>query len=329
MVGRKRAASGPDEMSARRLSSIRAASRTSCGKSSRRAASGATSMPGASRRSRCRRPMSPAVGPSFSCSARSTRPPMEPRPHHLACAATQISAGTRSRQRRSRCSFPAVRIDGEFYCDGGFCGRTSCTAPARRLGADGLIVVNPRYIPRRAADRRSRARAPARTIRSAAFYSARRSTRCCLDRHRRRYRSPGAHQPHPRGRPPPFRADFVSELNKGLGTWTLPRAQTPCASCTSALRPTSAALAARLRRVRPISSGRASGMLAGSVIRRASANGKERAKPICSPTILFDGEFAARLIELGRNERAPATPELCAFFDELAPVRVSSAPASS
>ena len=35
--------------------------------------------------------------------------------------------------------------------------------------------------------------------------------------------------------------------------------------------------------------------------------------------ILFDGEFSARLIELGRSDAKARHAELCAFFDELAP----------
>ena len=42
--------------------------------------------------------------------------------------------------------FPAVRLDGDFYCDGGL-RQNVPLSPARRLGADGLIVVNPRHIP--------------------------------------------------------------------------------------------------------------------------------------------------------------------------------------
>jgi NTE family protein len=41
--------------------------------------------------------------------------------------------------------FPAVEIDGQFYCDGGL-RQNVPLSPARRLGADSLIVVNPRYI---------------------------------------------------------------------------------------------------------------------------------------------------------------------------------------
>ena len=41
--------------------------------------------------------------------------------------------------------FPAVEIEGQFYCDGGL-RQNVPLSPARRLGADSLIVVNPRYI---------------------------------------------------------------------------------------------------------------------------------------------------------------------------------------
>jgi NTE family protein len=42
--------------------------------------------------------------------------------------------------------FPAVRIDGRFYTDGGL-RQNVPLSPARRLGADALIVVNPRRLP--------------------------------------------------------------------------------------------------------------------------------------------------------------------------------------
>ena len=41
--------------------------------------------------------------------------------------------------------FPAVRIDGEYFCDGGL-RQNVPLSPARRLGADALIVVNPRHV---------------------------------------------------------------------------------------------------------------------------------------------------------------------------------------
>ena len=41
--------------------------------------------------------------------------------------------------------FPAVEIDGHYYCDGGL-RQNVPLSPARRLGADALVVINPRYI---------------------------------------------------------------------------------------------------------------------------------------------------------------------------------------
>ena len=41
--------------------------------------------------------------------------------------------------------FPAVEIDGQYYCDGGL-RQNVPLSPARRLGADALVVINPRYI---------------------------------------------------------------------------------------------------------------------------------------------------------------------------------------
>lgn len=40
--------------------------------------------------------------------------------------------------------FPPVKIDGRYYCDGGL-RQNIPLSPARRLGAEGLVVVNPRH----------------------------------------------------------------------------------------------------------------------------------------------------------------------------------------
>ncbi|MBM4363067.1 MAG: patatin-like phospholipase family protein [Deltaproteobacteria bacterium] len=42
--------------------------------------------------------------------------------------------------------FPGVRIDGETYCDGGL-RQNVPLSPARRLGADRLVVINPHFLP--------------------------------------------------------------------------------------------------------------------------------------------------------------------------------------
>jgi NTE family protein len=62
---------------------------------------------------------------------------------------------------------------------------------------------------------------------------------------------------------------------------------------------------------------RASGMI-GRLIRRISEwEGAGEADLLSY--ILFDGEFSARLIELGKSDARARHAELCAFFDELAP----------
>jgi NTE family protein len=77
----------------------------------------------------------------------SADPTIEPRiaairaPHALASAAIPIL-------------FRSVRIDGEFHCDGGL-RQNVPLSPARRLGADALLVINPRFVePPRAGKKR-------------------------------------------------------------------------------------------------------------------------------------------------------------------------------
>ena len=67
----------------------------------------------------------------------------------------------------------------------------------------------------------------------------------------------------------------------------------------------------------PEFAGRASGMI-GKIVRRISEwEGAGEADLLSY--ILFDGEFSARLIELGRNDARARHDELCAFFEELTP----------
>jgi NTE family protein len=42
--------------------------------------------------------------------------------------------------------FRSVRIDHEFHCDGGL-RQNIPLSPARRLGADALLIINPRFVP--------------------------------------------------------------------------------------------------------------------------------------------------------------------------------------
>src|SRR6185503_5820256 len=40
--------------------------------------------------------------------------------------------------------FPAVRLDGEYHCDGGL-RQNVPLSPARRLGASGMVVISPKF----------------------------------------------------------------------------------------------------------------------------------------------------------------------------------------
>jgi NTE family protein len=61
---------------------------------------------------------------------------------------------------------------------------------------------------------------------------------------------------------------------------------------------------------------RTSGMI-GKIVRRISEwEGAGEADLLSY--ILFDGEFAARLIELGQNDARARHSELCSFFEDLA-----------
>ena len=214
--------------------------------------------------------------------------------------------------------FPAVRIDGEFFCDGGL-RQNVPLSPARRLGADGLIVVNPRFIPEEATPPKIRTQneqdypGPFFLFGKAlnallldridADIDRLRRINLILDAGTKRYGS-----------------DFVDEINKELGMPGKMRGLKPLKVVHIRASQDIGAMAAAYARS-PEFSSRASGMI-GRIIRRISEwEGAGEADLLSY--ILFDGEFSARLIELGRNDARARHAELCAFFDDLAPKKAS------
>lgn len=214
--------------------------------------------------------------------------------------------------------FPAVRIDGEFFCDGGL-RQNVPLSPARRLGADGLIVVNPRFIPEEATPPKVRTQneqdypGPFFLFGKAlnallldridADIDRLRRINLILDAGTKRYGS-----------------DFVDEINKELGMPGKMRGLKPLKVVHIRASQDIGAMAAAYARS-PEFSSRASGMI-GRIIRRISEwEGAGEADLLSY--ILFDGEFSARLIELGRNDARARHAELCAFFDDLAPKKAS------
>ena len=209
--------------------------------------------------------------------------------------------------------FPAVRIEGDFYCDGGL-RQNVPLSPARRLGADGLIVVNPRYIPAEPATV-DLARDRQREYPGPLFLFGKALNALLLDRidadidrlHRiNLILEAGMRR---------FGPHFVQELNKELGDKRFHALKRLRVVHIRASADIGSMAAAYVRS--PDFVGRASGMI-GSLIRRISEwEGAGEADLLSY--ILFDGEFAARLMELGRNDARARHAELCAFFDELSP----------
>jgi NTE family protein len=250
-------------------------------------------------------------------------PPKWSRDPTISVRATQISAEHALASAAVPLLFPAVRIDGEFYCDGGL-RQNVPLSPARRLGADGMIVVNPRYIP---AEQQplDLARERQRDYPGPLFLFGKALNALLLDRidadidrlaRINLILEAGVRR---------FGSNFVAELNKELGdkrVHGLKRLRVVHIRASADI----GALAAEYVRS-PDFAGRSTGMI-GSVIRRISEwEGAGEADLLSY--ILFDGEFASRLLELGRNDARARHAELCAFFDELAPkesVRPKSTP---
>src|SRR5580704_2502380 len=209
--------------------------------------------------------------------------------------------------------FPAVEIDGEYYCDGGL-RQNVPLSPARRLGADGMIVVNPRFIS-------SAPNAPVEGLvpseRVAAgypgllFLAGKALNALLLDRIDNdldRLQRINAILDAGTRR---FGPGFVSELNRA----------------TSESGPPSGVRRLRIVHVRasmdigamageyvrsPAFSKRNPGLL-GRALRRISEWQGEGEADLLS-CMLFDGGFAAELIELGRRDAEARHEELCAYF---------------
>lgn len=205
--------------------------------------------------------------------------------------------------------FPAVRIDGEFYCDGGL-RQNVPLSPARRLGADGLIVVNPRYIGPRASPQSNLTAEP---YPGPLFLLGKALNAILLDRidadidrldRINRILDAGTRRYGP---------EFVRDLNDALGD-----------DPGKGMRPLRAVL---IRASQDI------GELAGAFVR--SAEFRERARGMTARLLrrlgegegpsggdllsylLFDGAFARQLIDLGWHDARDRREDICALLDSL------------
>lgn len=202
--------------------------------------------------------------------------------------------------------FPAVRLGDEFHCDGGL-RQNVPLSPARRLGADGLIIVNPRHV-----DEMSLAGTPEEedTAPGPLFALGKTLNALLLDRidaDLARLKSINRILEAGMIR---YGEDFVEELNKALGK-APERGVRPLRALLIRSSDDIGKLAAEYVRstsFRP----RAKGALGRVLLRLAEGDSRNEADLLSY--LLFDGDFCRTLIELGRQDAAKMHDELCAFF---------------
>ncbi|WP_394850785.1 patatin-like phospholipase family protein [Pendulispora brunnea] len=204
--------------------------------------------------------------------------------------------------------FRPVLIDGQYYCDGGL-RQNVPLSPARRLGADGLLIVNPRYIRQNGRD--ATAEEEPRPGPLLLFGKALNSLlldRLDTDLARlegiNRLLSAGTRR---------FGPGFVDAINEELGRTAPPK-----------IRPLSTILVRASEDIGKMSvefvrspkfQGRVGGPLARVMRRLAEAGGDSESDLLSY--VLFDGEFASELIDLGWLDAKARHDELCAFFESM------------
>lgn len=205
--------------------------------------------------------------------------------------------------------FRAVRLDGEFHCDGGL-RQNVPLSPARRLGARGVIVVNPRFIGAPPAEESPRKEdmfpGPlfllGKTLNALLLdridtdLARLRSINDILEAGKRRYGE-----------------NFVEELNEALGH-PKGRGLRPMRSILIRASQDIGKLASEYVRS-PLFAKRVSGG-AGRLMRRLGEREARDESDLLS-YLLFDGEFARQLIEVGRQDARARHAELCAFFEAM------------
>ncbi len=208
--------------------------------------------------------------------------------------------------------FPAVLIEGEFFCDGGL-RQNVPLSPARRLGATGLIVVNPRFVAPAPTGRGGQDALPhtGGVAPSPLFVLGKALNALLLDRIDNdldRLRRINAILDAGTRR---FGGAFLDAVNAELGRGD----------------PTSGVRSLEVVHVRASEdigrmaatyvqsaefARRAPGMV-GKLLRRIG-DWDARGEADLLSYLLFDGAFAAELIDLGRRDAKARHEELCAFF---------------
>jgi NTE family protein len=232
-------------------------------------------------------------------------PTIEPRatkiraPHALASAAIPIL-------------FRSVCINGEFHCDGGL-RQNVPLSPARRLGADAVLVINPRFVsttPLAEGSEQKEEKFPGPLFLLGKTLNALLLDRIDTDLARldsvnkilvagERVYGPG----------------FVETLNRALGHDAGRGLRPMNALLVRASEDIGALAADFVRRHEDSMTG-----VTGRLMRKlAGAHGDiARNESDLLSYVLFDGRFARQLIDLGRADARARHDELCAFFEALA-----------
>jgi len=210
--------------------------------------------------------------------------------------------------------FPAVRVGGEFYCDGGL-RQNVPLSPARRLGADGILVVSPRYLPLAKPDAPD-VRANEEAFPGPLFLLGKTLNALLLDRldsdidRLRRINKileAGCRR---------YGAEFLEEINESMGIPPGKQGMRPLATVLVRASEDLGKLAGEFVRA-PSFLQRNRGVLGRLMRRMADAEGGSQ--PDLLSYLLFDGEYARELIALGRRDARRQHEELCAFFNDVAP----------
>jgi NTE family protein len=209
--------------------------------------------------------------------------------------------------------FPSIRIDGEFYSDGGL-RQNVPLAPALRLGADRLIIISPRNLPAKPA--LAVAKESDHSFPGPFFLLGKALNSLLLDRIDHDLDRLEAINDLMEAGERRFGAAFPHAINDELAesgrTHRIRRVRTALIRATRDI----GTLAADF--VRSGSFARRVHGVVGRVMRRiAEATGDADLLPY----LLFDGEFANQLIELGRADARARHEELCALFVDVVRMR--------
>ncbi len=210
--------------------------------------------------------------------------------------------------------FRSVRIGREFHCDGGL-RQNVPLSPARRLGADAVLVINPRFVgttPLYEGSIEAEDEFPGPLFLLGKTLNALLLDRIDTDLARlesvNKILEAGAKA---------YGESFIDTLNGALGH-----------KPGHGLRPMKAVLVRASEDIGKLAGefvhkhGQTMTGLSGRLMRRlAGAPGREIAQNESDllSYVLFDGRFARQLIELGQADARARHDELCAFFEALGP----------